>query len=264
MAGRIRLISAPREDRHGRRSVPLSGGAALLAGLALPALLFPGESSWGHRLVLVGLGAFGIGLWDDVREMRPLVKGLLTALLAVLAPVVLDVDSATTFPLLSLSCWVFLHAFNIIDNMDGLALGTGLLAFLGLALISGSGSAWAAAGATVGVLVWNLPPARLFLGDSGSLLLGAWSWGSGVGVGLKITGMGGRPELLLLLWTLPLLDFVFVTAARILSGRRPWTGGRDHLSHRLARRLGSSRRALLVWMLLQLVLVILALILRRN
>lgn len=258
------MISALRVDRHGQQSVPLSGGTALLAGLALPLLLFPGHSPWGFRLLLVGLGAFGIGLWDDAREMRPLVKGLLTALLAVLAPVVLDVTTLATFPVLALSCWVFLHAFNIIDNMDGLALGTGLLGFLGLALISGSALAWAAAGATAGVLVWNLPPARLFLGDSGSLLLGMWSWGWGVGVGLQMKGTGERPELLLLLWTIPLLDFVFVTATRILAGRRPWMGGRDHLSHRLARRLGSSARALLLWIFLQLVLVILALILWRG
>jgi UDP-GlcNAc:undecaprenyl-phosphate GlcNAc-1-phosphate transferase len=204
--------------------------------------------------------AFAIGAWDDLREMKPSAKGGLTALLALLAPLVFGVTSIGPFLLLAASCWICLHAFNIVDNMDGVALGTGALSFTGLALITGHPLAWSAAGATAGVILWNLPPARLFLGDSGSLLLGMWSWGWGAGAGFWMKEAGGGTEILVLLWALPLLDLVFVSTTRLLSGRRPWVGGRDHMTHRMARAFGTSNRALTVWLALHLVLVAVAVI----
>lgn len=264
IAARRGWVSVTRADRSGEGRVPVSGGAPLIIALALPVLLFPSHSPWRLPLLLLSAAAFGIGAWDDLREMKPLTKGLLTALLAVLSPILLATGSLAPFPVLALSCWVFLHAFNIIDNMDGLALGTALPAFAGLALISGNPLAWAAAGATAGAFLWNLPPARLYLGDGGSLLLGMWSWGWGVGVGRGLTETGTGPGPLLLLWALPLLDFAFVTVTRTLSGRPPWIGGRDHLSHKLAGALESRLGTLLVWIFLQLHLVMLSIILLRR
>jgi UDP-GlcNAc:undecaprenyl-phosphate GlcNAc-1-phosphate transferase len=151
------------------------------------------------------------------------------------------------------------NAFNLLDNMDGLCAGIALIvgAALLIDLLPGSsGSALADVrylalllGATGGFLVYNVNPASIFMGDSGSLLLGF----SFAAVTLSSSHEGaGRSDILsivaapLLVLMIPIFDTTLVTVSRILSGRSAAQGGRDHSSHRLVAIGLSERRAVAV------------------
>jgi UDP-GlcNAc:undecaprenyl-phosphate GlcNAc-1-phosphate transferase len=155
------------------------------------------------------------------------------------------------------------NAFNLLDNIDGLCAGIALI--VGCALLVGLNPAHAdeaffqarylglLLGATAGFLVYNFHPASIFLGDSGSLLLGL----SMAAITLTHGDVGAAKSnplaivvVPLLVLLIPIFDTTLVTASRILSGRSPADGGRDHSSHRLVA-IGLSERAAvaLLWLL---------------
>jgi UDP-GlcNAc:undecaprenyl-phosphate GlcNAc-1-phosphate transferase len=104
-------------------------------------------------------------------------------------------------------------------------------------------------GAVLGVLLWNLPPARIYFGNAGSVplatLLAFWLVAGGTARGaeghVRAFRSAGAAALLPLAW--PLADLAFVSLSRWRRGVRPWVGGRDHTTHRLARALRSDGRA---------------------
>jgi UDP-GlcNAc:undecaprenyl-phosphate GlcNAc-1-phosphate transferase len=137
------------------------------------------------------------------------------------------------------------NAFNLLDNMDGLCAGTALIggAFLLLVFVADGAAASpyalylaALLGATAGFLFYNFNPASIFMGDAGSLFLGINIAALSLVPDPATLGRSGLlsvvavPVLPLLI---PILDTTFVTALRLLSGRSPSQGGRDHMSHRL-------------------------------
>jgi len=142
------------------------------------------------------------------------------------------------------------HALNLLDNMDGLAAGVALIATLFLAYLLGRSLGpglvvvlMALAGALVGFLYWNRPPARLFMGDSGSLFIGAVLASASL-VPVFRTGVTFVSPAVLVVFILivPLFDTAFVLVLRRLAGRQASKGGTDHVSHRLAS-LGFSERS---------------------
>ena len=261
LATRFGYVAAQREDRWHRRPVALLGGVAVALTVAIGLLVFGG----GWRAIGVLLGSVGVmfvtGLVDDLRSLRPSTK--LVVQIAV-ASVLLSFGfrlnwtvSLTLDTMLTL-VWVvgMINAFNLLDNMDGLCGGLALI--VGAALLVQMGPAVPATevffkarylalllGATAGFLVYNVSPASIFLGDSGSLLLGTSfaaltlgraREGAATSDPLSIVAV---PVLLLLI---PIFDTALVTASRMLSGRSPAEGGRDHSSHRLVA-IGLSERA---------------------
>jgi UDP-GlcNAc:undecaprenyl-phosphate GlcNAc-1-phosphate transferase len=153
------------------------------------------------------------------------------------------------------------NAFNLLDNMDGLCAGTTLVAgvFLLIGVVNEAGptepALYLAAmlGATAGFLVYNFHPASIFMGDTGSLFLGLNIAAITLLATPESTGRSGllsvvvAPVILLLV---PILDTTLVTAMRLLSGRRPSQGGRDHTSHRLVTiGLSEPRAVVTLWML---------------
>ena len=148
------------------------------------------------------------------------------------------------------------NALNLLDNMDGLAGGVGAIAasFMGVNfLLAGdvelAGVAFAFAGALVGFLVHNYPPARIFMGDSGSLFTGL------VLAGLALSPAPGLSRSLFavvivsaIVLAVPILDTTFVTVTRLLEGRPVSKGGKDHTSHGLvALGISEERVVWLVW-----------------
>ncbi|MGQ0613521.1 MAG: glycosyltransferase family 4 protein [Planctomycetaceae bacterium] len=234
-AGRFRLVSRHRRERFGVGRVPLTGGPGLLCGMLAPVAalglpLAPGE--W------VGLGGFFlVGLIDDARELRPLAKGLLQLTVACTASWLL-VPSLLHFGVAVLLFLFLVNASNYLDNMDALLPGVALAQATVLALLGTR----AGVGATLllwslpGILLLNLPPARVFLGDSGSHLVGALF--AIDAIALLLPAEGARPRFLLplaLLFAVPIADAATVTLSRLRRGRPLFRGGTDHLSHRLAR-----------------------------
>jgi UDP-GlcNAc:undecaprenyl-phosphate GlcNAc-1-phosphate transferase len=193
-----------------------------------------------------------MGLLDDRFDLGWFSKLLVQLVAAVL---LLAGGNAGPFPLftpagLLLSLlWIvgLANAMNFLDNMDGVAAGivaVASLAFAAVALTSGQADvallATALAGATIGFLRFNFHPARIFLGDAGSLFLG-YALAS---TGLAITHPFNSPfELLLpvLVMGYPIFDITFVSVTRALRGQHLTQGGKDHTSHRLARILNGAR-----------------------
>ncbi len=187
-----------------------------------------------------------VGLLDDRVSLSPLAK--LVASLACGALVVFGLavltgvrPSAPLVLLLVVSYGAVCHALNLLDNMDGLAGGIGLIAALGLAFAFSGQLAptsvrllLALSGSLAGFLVWNAHPARLFMGDCGSLFIGAVLAGSALAPLLKQdtafvpTGLTAA-----LVLAVPLFDTSFVLVLRRLAGRSATRGGTDHVSHRL-------------------------------
>ncbi len=243
-------VAEPVSDRWHRKSTPVAGGFALLAGLLIA--LATGQT-FGHgssAIAYVGLGAtaaFALGLLDDQRLIGPRTKfagqifiaiGIATALRPHWLPAALGIPLGT-FVLVAA-----MNSFNFLDNIDGLAAGTAAIALSAFALatlVSDAGPlrviACAGAAACVGFLPLNYRPrgpARIFMGDSGSHLLGLLV-GSCALLAVRSDVDGGAAVILapLLILALPIVDTALVVAVR-LSERRPiWKGGTDHISHRL-------------------------------
>ena len=146
------------------------------------------------------------------------------------------------------------HAVNIIDNIDGLAAGVSAITAGGTALVlvhygygDGAIVLLALAGALVGFLPWNLHPARLFMGDGGSLFVGAVLGGCSLIPWLGTNPTNSMwPVALGIALLVPLGDAVFVSALRWMAGRKATRGGVDHTSHRLVSMGLSERRSVLV------------------
>lgn len=243
-------FDAVRSDSAASGSVGLEPGLSEIGGPDPGA--FRDSGSGLLLLLILGASCLGylLGEIDDRGKIGPLPKALLQATL-VIAPFLgftaargEGVSIAAAIGLLfALALQI---ALGIFDNMDG-ALGSAALVgllFLGAAPGFGA-SAWIAAGATAGFLIWNRPPARLFLGNRGSSALStATASLFACHASTLSTPTGVLFSLFPFAW--PLSDLAFVTVRRLRAGRRPWEGGKDHTTHETARLLGGDRH---VWLL---------------
>jgi UDP-GlcNAc:undecaprenyl-phosphate/decaprenyl-phosphate GlcNAc-1-phosphate transferase len=268
LAATVRRLPGPRAvplpDRWHRTVTPASGGIALFGAflLGLQPGLFSAAVSNDYLPLILGTGAaFALGLWDDAASIgvrKKFAGQLVIALSAAIAGVRPDwLPLWAGIPVACLILIASMNSFNLLDNMDGLAAGTAAIAALGLALVAGlvpgSGSsvvAAALAGACLGFLPFNYRPGRpaeLFMGDSGSLMLG-FALG-GLALLASPGGAGGAAAAVaapLLILALPVLDTGLVMLVRFSEGRPVWQGGRDHSSHRLVYSGMSERRAVAV------------------
>jgi len=186
------------------------------------------------------------GLVDDLRGL-PVVLRFGLQFGAALALWTLDVRVALTgellvdLPLTVVWTVGITNAMNLLDNMDGLSASTATIASLwfgAIALVNGqflvSALAFAVAGAAAGFLRDNRPPARIYMGDAGSLFLGTMLAALGMLLAIE-RGPLVTAAVPVLILTVPVLDTALVTVARIRHGISPFQGGRDHTSHRLVR-----------------------------
>jgi UDP-GlcNAc:undecaprenyl-phosphate GlcNAc-1-phosphate transferase len=254
IAVRCGWIAKPVEDRWGKRVIARLGGSAMFAGfLAASALWVPLRGSLVGLLVGAAL-VFGLGLADDLRRLPPSVKLIAQLLIGCLVVAMGIRIELIRWPWLSIPLsilWFVLvmNAFNLLDNMDGLAAGIGALAAGFCSWHAALAGQWAIVtlsailgGCCVGFLRFNFPPAKIYMGDSGShflglclaalALLGSWHHST------QLLSVLAVPVLVL---AVPIFDTCFVTVQRLLHGQHPFEGGTDHVSHRLAI-LGLSER----------------------
>lgn len=266
---RFKIAEQPRADRWHRFPRPKFGGIGIFAGsmiVFLTAYSLPSAKAEPFPLTLfVGsVLIFLFGLLDDIKPLTPtgkLITQIIAASLAVFFGYTTNFFSprlGDTFLAKVLNSGVSLlwliavtNAMNLIDNMDGLAAGISLIVCLILGYFFwDSGDYWlllfcsALGGAILGFLFLNFPPAKIFMGDSGSQFLGYT---------LALLAIARQPQasnvfaivgVPALLFTLPLVDTFFVTVTRWLRGESPFKGGRDHTSHRLIAFGLSERQAL--------------------
>jgi UDP-GlcNAc:undecaprenyl-phosphate GlcNAc-1-phosphate transferase len=249
------VVAAPRADRWHTRATPLLGGVGIFVGL-LVAVAVGLATGAVHETAKLGgiIGGCAIlflaGLLDDVFNLGPLAKlgaqGAATALVLVSGVRVEIIGNKVLATILGVVWLIGLtNAFNLLDNMDGLAATLAaiacvfftidaytvhpshLIALLSLGLCFGC----------VGFLRYNLragKPARVFMGDSGSQVIGFALASLGLASSWTVAGSTVATLLLpILVLAVPILDTTLVTVVRLLEGRPITQGGRDHTSHRL-------------------------------
>jgi UDP-GlcNAc:undecaprenyl-phosphate GlcNAc-1-phosphate transferase len=263
VAHRLGYVARPRADRWGQRPTALFGGVAIFATVVtLAAATGAAQPLW--PLIAAGTLIAGVGLFDDVRILRPSTKLIaqisVASLLLILGYRLHWTESAIGDAMLTLF-WIvgITNAFNLLDNMDGLCSGIAIIVG-GCLLMGSTGNGIGAEqrytvillGAIAGFLVFNFHPASIYLGDTGSLFLGvnmaALTLVATPGAGQS--GMLSAVAVPVFLLLIPIFDTTFVTAVRLLAGRRPSHGGRDHTSHRLvAIGLSEPRAVTTLWAL---------------
>jgi UDP-GlcNAc:undecaprenyl-phosphate GlcNAc-1-phosphate transferase len=294
VAFRVGMLDIPQRHKAHAQPIPLLGGCAIFASILGPCLLamalasiwaargapawlpqafaqyIPGAASKINEALVVLAGALAlhvIGIVDDKMNLGPWLK--LIAQLAISITVVLmcgiRVLTVLGEPYSAVASVLWLvaitNSFNFLDNMDGLSAGVGAIcaaSLLAAALSVGQVfvSAWLCllVGSLAGFLIHNFPPARIFMGDAGSLIIG---YLLGV-ISMMATYVNPASPyhahayvvlVPLIVMAVPLYDTFSVMFIRIREGRNPMVGDRRHFSHRLLRRGMSTRTAVLtIWL----------------
>lgn len=251
------VLDMPNLHRWHSQPTPKFGGVGIFLSAAISIYVFIrienywNSFPWGLSGGILLL--FFLGIYDDIKPVSAvgkLVIQILAASLVILqgyttyffTPRLGDSVLAQLPNTLITFIWLIAitNAINLLDNMDGLAGGISFITTLFLSYLFWKDGDWvmlsisvALGGALAGFLIWNFPPARIFMGDSGSQFIGftlAILAIARVPQASNVFAIMGVPSLLFLL---PILDTTFVTITRILRGSSPTVGGRDHTSHRL-------------------------------
>jgi UDP-GlcNAc:undecaprenyl-phosphate GlcNAc-1-phosphate transferase len=255
------------------QAVPYLGGVAILIGVVIvsyTALIFNGPTSnnfWLATSVLAPAVAMGlVGLWDDIKNLPPLprligqsIAGLVIAALLIISKNVANPTGSTYIDVIITVIWVvgICNSINFFDNLDGGAAGTGAISAIFLTYLSlSNGQSFIAAlavvvaGGTLGFLIWNKTPARIYMGDAGALFLGVLLATLTIRLNPDTQTLFASFATPILLLAIPILDTCVAVFSRLRRGISPLQGGKDHLSHRLIR-LGISRKltAISLWIL---------------
>jgi UDP-GlcNAc:undecaprenyl-phosphate GlcNAc-1-phosphate transferase len=265
LAIRLGAMDAPNMARKTQTEpVPYLGGVAIALGISFITLgaVFVGADNFAGEnndqlkdlaltVLLPALVLGAMGLFDDLRSLSPWPRLLTqTVVGTVVAFVIVEngtVGNAWGTSTLSTAITIFwivgiCNSINFFDNLDGAASGAVAIAALGVFIIAFdrgqelvSALSIVTAGATIGFLLWNKSPAKIYMGDAGALFLGII-----ISVATIRLNPGVRPTwhslaIPLMLLAVPLLDTCVAVFSRLARGLSPLTGGKDHLSHRLVR-----------------------------
>ncbi len=254
LALKNKLIDRPTDQRFHRRVTALLGGVGIFIASFIGISVFvPLEK--GMVAYLAGaIFIFFWGLCDDFKPMKPPLK-LLGQIIA--SCIVISLGIYFRFlenQLLSYLLTIFwiigiTNAFNLLDNMDGLAAGTAaicsLMVFISSLMLHNNGIGSLAlilAASALGFLPYNFNPAKIYMGDSGSMFLGfSMATISIIGSHRHLSNVMVTLAIPVLILAVPIFDTLFVMVMRNIGGRSFWIGGKDHTSHRLVS-LGLSER----------------------
>ena len=273
IAKRKGWVAYPSKQRWHKQPTALLGGVAIYLGIAT-ALFFMADFSTilphffrtSDSVNLPSLGAviwlgmtflFFLGLLDDFLHIKPhtkLVGQILVALLVAFLGFRLHWFESLTLDTMVTIAWIvgITNAFNLLDNIDGLCAGIGLIAVVFMTILfwvstpEAAFIAMSVGGALAAFLIYNFNPATIFMGDCGSLVIGF----SLAVLGLYFSETQGGSALSnfavpIILLLVPIFDTTLVTLIRLLSGRKASVGGKDHTSHRLVLMGFSEKNAVL-------------------
>lgn len=274
LALRFNLVDQPNHRSVHKKPIPRVGGIAIIGGfivgltyfyclrMALPQL------SWiikfPDKWLLLGAGVmFLVGLSDDLIHLKPRIKLFFQALVAFVVvaagyrfhiPFLQFQDMGAFNDILAAGItflWIIgiINAVNLMDGMDGLAAGMGVIAISSLTValaVNGYGAdlvlVTAFIAALIGFLLYNSYPASIFMGDSGSLFLGfILATFSLPASGVTVGGLSFLVPVLAL--GLPIMDTLTAVIRRRLQGNGIFTADRDHIHHRLLRNRGEKQRS---------------------
>jgi UDP-GlcNAc:undecaprenyl-phosphate GlcNAc-1-phosphate transferase len=243
---------------------PYLGGVAIIIGIIVVAYStslisnFTVNTFWLATSVLAPALVLGlIGLWDDMKNLPPLprfvaqtIAGIFTAFILIATDNVGNPTGSKIFDTAITIFWVvgICNSINFFDNLDGGAAGTVAVSSTALAFLALNGDqyliaalATVTAGATMGFLIWNKSPARIYMGDAGALFLGVLLATLTIRLHPHSDTQLGSYFTPIFLLAVPILDTSVAVLSRLKRNISPFQGGQDHLSHRLIR-AGLSRR----------------------
>jgi len=255
-----------------KQPVPYLGGVAIIIGVVLVsyAALIYSKITWSNfwlatsvlgPAVVLGL----VGLWDDLKSLDPLprfigqsISGLIVAVFLVLNDNIGNPTGITGLDVAITVLWIvgICNSINFFDNLDGGAAGTVAISAITLTYLAITGDQYfiaalaiVVAGSTLGFLIWNRVPARIYMGDAGALFLGVLI--ATLTVRFKPSADNSLTSFAIpvLLLAIPILDTTVAVFSRLRRKVSPFQGGKDHLSHRLVR-YGVSRKvaAITLWL----------------
>jgi UDP-GlcNAc:undecaprenyl-phosphate GlcNAc-1-phosphate transferase len=266
LAIRLGAMDAPNLARKTQTEpVPYMGGIAIALGITIITLtaVFVGGNSDGENnnqlkdlalTVLLPALAIGVmGLFDDLRSLSPWPRLITQTLVGTVVAFVIIENGTIGTPFgnsgsgestswINTVVTIFCNSINFFDNLDGAASGAVAIAALGVFVIAFdrgqelvSALSIVTAGATIGFLMWNKSPAKIYMGDAGALFLGIIISVATIRLNPGITPTWHSLAIPLMLLAVPLLDTCVAVFSRLARGLSPLTGGKDHLSHRLVR-----------------------------
>jgi UDP-GlcNAc:undecaprenyl-phosphate GlcNAc-1-phosphate transferase len=285
LAIRLGAMDAPNMARKTQAEpVPYLGGVAIALGISLITLgaVFVGADNFAGEnndqlkdlaltVLLPALVLGAMGLFDDLRSLSPWPRLIVqTVVGTIVAFVIVEngtigtpfgnggaTDSVSWINTAVTIFWIvgICNSINFFDNLDGAASGAVAIAALGVFVIAFdrgqelvSALSIVTAGATIGFLMWNKSPAKIYMGDAGALFLGIIISVATIRLNPGITPTWHSLAIPVMLLAVPLLDTCVAVFSRLARGLSPLTGGKDHLSHRLVRG-GLTRRmaAISLW-----------------
>jgi UDP-GlcNAc:undecaprenyl-phosphate GlcNAc-1-phosphate transferase len=249
---RANVLDQPGQHKSHKVAVPYLGGLAIVVTFVIAVILMsvlrPPHTGRGELLGVLTIAVLlaAVGLIDDLRQVSPLWRLVAEVSAASIVWSLGNGTAVTTVEAVDLILTVLwfvgvTNAFNLLDNMDGLAAGLAAISSMTVFAVAGTngqflvaGLAVALAGCTVGFLRLNFHPARIYMGDSGSLFIGFLV----AYLGIKLRFEGGRLVSALVpifACSAAVFDTSLVVISRIRAGRNPFQGGQDHVSHRLVK-----------------------------
>jgi len=266
IALKIGAVDRPNLERKTQKEpVPYLGGVAIAIGITMAsfgALLYSDFSAETfNRALPVLLPAIlisAMGLYDDLRGLEPWprlvaqsIAGIVVAIYLIRNDILGQAFNSQIIDYAVTIVWVvgICNSINFFDNLDGGASGTvAVISIFLFAIAFNQGQslvsalAVVTAGATLGFLIWNKTPAKIYMGDAGALFLGIIIAVLTIRLDPEVGPQSRALAIPLLLMAVPILDTTTVVISRLSRGISPFTGGRDHLSHRLMRK-GLDRKA---------------------
>ena len=287
LAIRLGAMDAPNLARKTQAEpVPYLGGVAIALGITITTLaaVYVGVNRSGENVgqikdlaltvLLPALALGAMGLIDDLRSLSPWPRLIAQSVVGTVVAFVIVNSGTIGTPFgtasaddgLSNGSWIntavtifwivgICNSINFFDNLDGAAAGAVAIAAVGVFVIAFdrgqelvSALSIVTVGATIGFLMWNKSPAKIYMGDAGALFLGIIISVATIRLNPAITPIWKSLAIPVILLGVPLLDTCVAVFSRIARGLSPLTGGKDHLSHRLVR-AGLSRpmAAIALW-----------------
>jgi UDP-GlcNAc:undecaprenyl-phosphate GlcNAc-1-phosphate transferase len=251
VARRLRIVDEPGPLKVHTDPVPYLGGVAVFVALAVPVAV-------ARPVLLIPLGlSLALGLADDRNAPSPAARLTLEVAIGLVAGWLVPAPGPLGTVITAALVVALLNAVNLLDGLDGLAAGVTVVSAVGFALVLEGDSrvlAMALAGSLAGFLVWNRPPARIYLGDAGSYLIGtalaillAASFDEGDSVAV---GIGAA-----LFVAVPVADTAVAIARRLRTGRALFAGDRGHVYDQLVDKGWGSASAVIACIAVQGLLV---------
>ena len=272
VAIKLSVMDLPNMERKTQKEpVPYLGGVAIALSIIIVtygAIYYSDNTKTNFPLITYALlpaVVLGLmGLIDDIKGLPALPRLIAQTVVAIL--VAIFMLNAELNPMPSANqlvsnvitvVWIvaICNSINFFDNLDGGASGTVAVSTFGIALIAANQGqelitalACVTCGATVGFLLWNKSPAKIYMGDAGALFLGVLAAVLTIRLDPGISPQINSLAILPMLLAVPILDTCTVVFSRIRRGISPFTGGKDHLSHRLMRKgISKQNTAFCLW-----------------